>query len=86
MDFYDIQVKELRSGQLEVYPDFLVKKSKDLMVRGRSFYAVWDEEAGLWSTNEYDVQRLVDEDLRRYVEKNGLTHASVKYLQSYNYP
>lgn len=84
MDFYNIQVKELRSGQLEVYPDFLVKKSKDLMVRGRSFYAVWDEEAGLWSTNEYDVQRLVDEDLRRYVEKNGLTQASVKYLQSYN--
>lgn len=84
MDFYDIQTKELRSGQVEVYPDFLVKKSKDLMVRGRGFYAVWDEEAGLWSTNEYDVQRLVDTDLRNYVEQHGLTHATVKYLQSYN--
>lgn len=33
------------------------------MVRGRSFYAIWDEEKGLWSTDEYDVQRLVDADL-----------------------
>lgn len=84
MDFYHIQSKELRSGQVEIYPDFLVRKSKDLMIRGRSFYAVWDEAAGLWSTNEYDVQRLVDEDLRQYVEQNGFTRASVKYLQSYN--
>ena len=39
------------------------------MTRGGAFYAVWDEAAGLWSTDIYDVQRLVDEDLRRTAEE-----------------
>jgi energy-coupling factor transporter ATP-binding protein EcfA2 len=38
------------------------------MVRGKSFYAIWDDKKGLWSTDEYDVQRLVDEDLMSYRE------------------
>ena len=84
MDFYEIRLKETRSGLVEVYPDFLVKKSKDLMVRGRSFYAVWDEQAGLWSTNEYDVQRLVDEELKEFVAQKNLTGAHIKYMQSYD--
>jgi energy-coupling factor transporter ATP-binding protein EcfA2 len=69
MDFYTIKTKETRGGILELYPDFRVGRSKDLMIRGRSFYAIWDEEAGLWSTDEYDVQRLVDKDLREYAEE-----------------
>jgi len=66
MDFYRIKERIGKGGVVEVYPDFRVTRSKDLMVRGRSFYAIWDEEKGLWSTDEYDVQRLVDADLLRY--------------------
>jgi hypothetical protein len=62
MDFYQIIERETKFG-IEVCPDFIVKRSKDLMVRGRSFYAIWDEEAGLWSTDEYDIQRLMDAEL-----------------------
>lgn len=62
MDFYRIRERVTKNG-IEVYPDFIVQRSKDLMVRARSFYAIWDEEAGLWSTDEYDVQRLVDAEL-----------------------
>ena len=71
MDFYKIKerVTSVKSGIIEVYPDFKVCRSKDLMVRGKGFYAIWDEEKNLWSTDEYDVQRLVDEDLYRYAEK-----------------
>lgn len=69
MDFYQICTRETKGGSLEIYPDFTVGRSKDLMVRGRSFYAIWDEEAGLWSTDEYDVQRLVDAELREYKDK-----------------
>jgi hypothetical protein len=54
---------------LELYPDFIVGRSEDLMVQGRTFYAIWDEERGLWSRDEYDVQRLVDEDLRQEAER-----------------
>ena len=52
------------------------------MVRGKAFYAIWDEETGLWSTDEYDVQRLVDKELRAYAEKHGITN--VKYLGSFS--
>jgi energy-coupling factor transporter ATP-binding protein EcfA2 len=39
------------------------------MVQGRTFYAIWDEERGLWSRDEYDVQRLVDDDLQREADR-----------------
>jgi hypothetical protein len=86
MDFYQITVKETK-GAFEIYPDFRVGRSKDLMVRGRSFYAIWDEARGLWSTDEYDVQRIVDEDLRRYAdeakERDGISYV-VKDLRSFS--
>lgn len=86
MDFYQIGTKETKNGVIEVFPDFTVGRSKDLMVRGRSFYAIWDEEAGLWSTDEYDVQRIVDADLSQFAEKlkkDGHT-VIVKYLRSFS--
>lgn len=82
MDFYQIKVKETK-GVPELYPDFTVGRSKDLMVRGRSFYAIWDDAAGLWSTDEYDVQRLVDESLDRWAEESGGKY-NIKYLKSFS--
>lgn len=66
MDFYKIRERSSKRGTIEIYPDFIVCQSKDLMVRGKSFYAIWDEEKGLWSTDEYDVPRLVDKELLAY--------------------
>lgn len=66
MDFYTIKQRSTKNGTIELYPDFVVRRSRDLMVRGKSFYAIWDDEQGLWSTDEYDVQRLIDEDLLAY--------------------
>ena len=87
MDFYKIREWATKSGVIEVYPDFRVCRSKDLMVRGKDFYAVWDEAQGLWSTDEYDVQRLVDEDLYRYSEelkKTASAHVLVKYMGDFS--
>lgn len=86
MDFFSIGTKESRSGVLEIFPDFTVGRSKDLMVRSRSFYAIWDEELGLWSTDEYEVQRLVDAKLRTFAENKrseGLS-CNVKLLRSFD--
>lgn len=69
MDFYRIVTKEMKDGTFQIRPDFRVGRSKDLMTRGGSFYAIWDEEVGLWSTDIYDVQRLVDEDLNRFADE-----------------
>ena len=63
MDFYKIKTRVVkRNGYAvcEIYRDFIVGRTTDLMVQGGKFHAVWDEEKGLWSTDEYDVQRLVD--------------------------
>jgi hypothetical protein len=68
MDFYQVRERETKSGT-EVYPDFVVRPSKDLMVRGGSFLAIWNDKLGLWSTNEYDVQELIDADLYAHAER-----------------
>jgi energy-coupling factor transporter ATP-binding protein EcfA2 len=69
MDFYQFRTKENRNGTIELYPGFRVGRSTDLMVRGGKFYAIWDEKKGFWSTDEYDVARLVDEELKEHAKK-----------------
>lgn len=73
MDFYRIAIAEQKDGSLRVRPDWKVGRSKDLMTRGGAFYAIWDEEAGLWSTDIYDVQRLVDADVQRFAREQEAT-------------
>lgn len=68
MDFAHPSYRVARGGKLEVYPKFLIGRPKDLMVRGRDFYAVWNESMGLWSRNEVDVARIVDKELYEYAE------------------
>lgn len=48
-----------------VHPKFVVSsRSKDLMIRGGDFYAVYDEETKLWSTSEDTVTETIDNALR----------------------
>jgi len=86
MDFYQILSRETKDKGMELYPDFIIGRSQDLMVQGRTFYAIWDEEKGLWSRDEYDVQRLVDEDLEaeadRLRKETGIDYR-VKYMRSF---
>jgi energy-coupling factor transporter ATP-binding protein EcfA2 len=86
MDFYQIRSKETKDKGVELYPDFIVGRSQDLMVQGRTFYAIWDQERGLWSRDEYDVQRLVDEHLQaeadRLKAETGINY-NVKFMRSF---
>lgn len=75
MDFFQIRTrrvkdKDTKEEYIEIYPSFIVGRSKDLMVRGRGFYAIWDEQRNLWSTDEYDVPRLVDAALWAYRDEH----------------
>ena len=87
MDFYRINRRQTKNG-LEVAPEFLAIKSKDLMVRGSKFYAVWNADTGLWSTDEYDVHRLIDRDIVAYVhdyeESSGAKVDVVKMMRHYD--
>ncbi len=66
MDFVTITTKSPKKGVVEVYPKFDPRKSKDLMIRGGDFYAVWDEEHGVWSTDEDRVINMIDSQIRDY--------------------
>lgn len=79
LDFYRINERITKDG-IEIYPDFRVCRSEDLMIRGKNFYAIWDEEKGLWSTDEYDVQRLVDKDLRKRKKELEVKYPHVRAL------
>jgi energy-coupling factor transporter ATP-binding protein EcfA2 len=69
MDFYTIKEKAGKQGVIEIYPDFKVGRSTDLMVRGKGFYAVWDPDIEMWNTDEYRVQTLVDSALLEYAKE-----------------
>lgn len=69
VDFLIISKKTTKDG-VEIYPKFrLYPKSKDLMIRGGDFYAVWNEETGMWSTNEDDASQIVDHELKKAAEE-----------------
>lgn len=86
MDFFDVRKRKAKGGGIELYPEFKVERSRDLMVRGRSFYGVWDAEKGCWSTDEYDVQRIVDRILYLETQKEAAagTPVSTQYLKDFS--
>lgn len=66
-DFLSITHRQSRKGCVEVVPKFIVgNESTDLMIRGGDFYAVWLEDKKRWSTNENDIIRYVDMELKKY--------------------
>lgn len=76
-----------KKGELEIYPDFIVGPSTDLMIRGKQVYAVWDEEQGLWSTNEVDIARIVDRELYKYKDEKCLNrdcHITVRSMTDFS--
>jgi hypothetical protein len=90
LDFYEISwTKKGKPGSeyLEVFPDFKVKRVSDLMVRGGAFYAIWNQTKGLWSTDEYDVQSLVDEEMRAFglkLEEEQDLPVRIRYLKDFS--
>lgn len=70
IDFLMIATRMGKRNTIEIYPKFIIKKSKDLMIRGSDFYAIWLEERGLWSTEEQDALQLIDRELDIYAQEH----------------
>lgn len=81
LDFMKVSV-ELASSKKNTYyvrPKFKVGKPKDLLIKGGDFYAIWDEAAGFWSTDENTAIRLIDQEIEQKYnelikEENGKTY------------
>lgn len=71
LDFIIISCKKTRNGYI-IEP--LIKDSevsKDLMIKGHRFYAIWDKRKTKWCDKKRDVRRLVDECIRDYIKEHG---------------
>lgn len=71
LDFIAISCKKTRNGYI-IEP--LIKDSevsKDLMIKGHRFYAIWDKRKTKWCDKKRDVRRLVDECIRDYIKEHG---------------
>ena len=64
-DFVTIKTVYGKRGSLDVYPEFLVGRSRDLMIRGSDFYAVWDESTNFWTTDPSIVSDRIDDEIRK---------------------
>lgn len=90
LDFVRIETSTKSSKDqttITVYPELIVGPSEDLMIRGGDFYAVWDEENHIWSTDPMRVAELVDRDLRAKQQELSQTmsaHVEMKPLFSYS--
>lgn len=81
LDFVIPSARTTKRGTVEIYPRFVIKKSSDLMIRGGDFYAIWNEELGLWSTDEQVALQLIDNELTRCKnERSGELGKDVKVL------
>lgn len=80
LDFVKIETRRVdgkvtRSGtvvkdKIEVRPKFIVSsRTKDLMVRGGDFYAIWNDDEHIWSTTEDAAVEQIDNEITEVVNK-----------------
>lgn len=80
--FYKIGIdfKEFKKKTyLEVKPEFL-GTGKGLMRKGGKFYAVLDEETGMWSTDESDVIKFVDRATVKFADEHFQKNEKGDYI------
>ena len=91
MDFFEVRIRKHKDGRIEIYPEFFpIEESKDIMIRGNDFYAVFNEDTGMWMRNPLFVQKLIDKELWNKFEEyrnNPMVDASkieVKTIHDYS--
>lgn len=84
IDFLFIARRTGKHGVIEIYPKLIIKHSKDLMIRGGDFYAIWLEERGLWSTDEQDALQLIDRELDNYAQTHKADFDNYRVLHMWD--
>lgn len=86
MDFFTPRSRAAKNGVVEIYPDFNVVRASDIFIRGGSFVAVWDEELGLWNTDEFRVAELIDQELLKFSKTlEGTFEGNTRFQFAGNY-
>lgn len=92
LDFIRLYTKEIKNasknrdaGKLELMVDFQVFNTQDLMVRGKAFYAIYNEKKQRWVKNEMEVVKLVDDLILKKVKELEADGFDVHYTLMQNY-
>ena len=83
----EVQKRAIGESYIRIIPGFKAIKSKDLMIRGGVMYAVWDESQNTWSSSIYDLVRIVDQAIQKYIENMPADRAALarpEYLVNEN--
>ncbi len=89
MDFYNIETRPWKNStsKMEVYPEYKVCRTKDIIIRGGNFYMVYDEETGKWTEDKVIIQSVVDEDIKTKLEELNRSQENkedkIKYIPKY---
>lgn len=89
MDFVTIEHSYVKyRDAVVIKPTFVVgSKIDNLLVKGKSFYSIWNEKSGKWSTDEFDVVEYVDTLIDKKAEEiKPTTSAKIEkdYLRMFN--
>ena len=70
-DFLKVK-KEYLKGRYHYKPTFITKSSiKDIMTRGGSFYAIFDEATGFWTKSKPRAIELIDQQVWEFTQKDS---------------
>ena len=82
LDFYKIGLKETRNGFV-VRPRFQINlNTKDLLIRGGDFYAVWNPDTKLWSTSEGTIIEMIDGEIRKETDRLKTENPQNRYFMA----
>lgn len=82
MDFYWIATKKEKDGTLKCEVKFNTVPSRELMVRDKEFYAIYDERTGLWSRDRWLVLTMLDKAVREEAARIGAIPQNVHDFDS----
>lgn len=85
VDFIQIKVTAAKKDVVDIYPEFITRRSRDLMIKGNKFYAMWDDVQNVWTKSEYDAQTLIDNETIKFAnEYNTSDKKNVKLLKNFS--
>lgn len=86
LDFLSFKIQALSNRTQILVPVFKFESTKDLMTRGKDFYAIWDFENGCWSTSMDRAYALIDLAVDEYVrDHDPQLFVGVKILKATEY-
>lgn len=73
LDFMEVIAKKGRgNSDPRAIPNFKLVDTEDLMIKGRQFYAIWDEENELWTKDYARAVELIDKEIQKFADEKGL--------------